>query len=186
MLNAQVVNLKRQGKENVKHKPTIENEDLVRLKFSQVLALSNPFALSTKCMVPCGSLFCRRGREGQRQLKPTSFKFEVDPTGRNYVTMAHGEATKNHPGGLSDVSSTEKYARMYETEDPNDGYKVLELYLSKLYPKCNSFFQYPRKNWSIRDNVRYEARPVRVNSLDSMMKTIFQRRSILVTNLHEP
>ena len=137
MLNAQVVNLKRQGKENVKHKPAIENEDLVRLKSSQVLELSNPLALSTKCMVPCGSLFCRRGREGQRQLKLTSFKFEVDPTGRNYMTMAHGEATKNHPGGVSDVSSKEKYARMYETEDPNDRYKVLELYLSKLYPKCD-------------------------------------------------
>ena len=57
MLNAQVVNLERQGKENVKHKPAIENEDLVRLKSSQVLALSNPLALSTTCMVPCGSLF---------------------------------------------------------------------------------------------------------------------------------
>ena len=37
----------------------------------------------------------------------TSFKFEADPTGRNYVTMAHDEATKNHPGGVADVSSTE-------------------------------------------------------------------------------
>ena len=59
--------------------------------------------------------------------------------------MAHGEATKNHPGGVSDVSSKEKYARMYETEDPNDGYKVLELYLSKLYPKCDSFFNIHEK-----------------------------------------
>ena len=141
MLNAQVVNLKRQGKENVKHKPTIENEDLVRLKSSQVLALSNPLALLRNVWFHVVPFFCKRGREGQRQLKPTSFKFEVDPTGRKYVTMAHDKATKNHPGGVSDVPSTEKYARMYETEDPNDGYKALELYLSKLNPKCNSFFQ---------------------------------------------
>ena len=94
--------------------------------------------------------------------------------------MAHDEATKNHPGGVSDVSSTEKsrYARMYKTEDPNDGYKALELYLSKLNPKCDSFCQYPRKNWSVGDNVWYEARPVGVNSLDSMMKNISEAASL--------
>ncbi|KAK3704313.1 hypothetical protein QZH41_007491 [Actinostola sp. cb2023] len=59
--------------------------------------------------------------KGQRQLKPSSFKFEVDPSGRKFVTMTHDELTKNHPGGVDDVSSTEKYARMYETEDVNDG-----------------------------------------------------------------
>ena len=125
MLNAQVVNLKRLGKKNVKHKPAIENEDLVRLKSSQVLALSNPLAPLRNVWFHVVLFFCRRGREGQRQLKPTSFKFEVDPTGRNYVTMTHDEATKNHPGGVSDVPSPEKYTRMYETEDPNDGYKAL-------------------------------------------------------------
>ena len=31
MLNAQIVHLKRQGKENVKHKPAIEDEDLKKL-----------------------------------------------------------------------------------------------------------------------------------------------------------
>ncbi|KAL9964791.1 hypothetical protein ACROYT_G028476 [Oculina patagonica] len=67
----------------------------------------------------------RRGREGQRQLTKSSFKFEVDPAGRHYATMAHDEATKNHPGGVADVPSAKKYARMYETEDVNDGYKAL-------------------------------------------------------------
>ena len=181
MLNAQVVNLKRQGKLNAKHKPAIENEDLVRLKSSQVLALSNPLTLLRNVWFHVVLFFCRRGREGQRQLKPTSFKFEVDPTGRKYVTMAHDEATKNHPGGVSDIPSTGKYARMYETEDQNDGYKALELYLSKLNLKCDSFFQYPRKNWSVGDNVWYEACPVGVNSLDSMMKNISEAASLSKT-----
>ena len=178
MLNATVVSLKRQGKENVKHKPAIENEDLVRLKSSQVLSLSNPLALLRNVWFHVVLFFCRRGREGQRNLKTTSFKFEADASGRNYVTMAHDEATTNHPGGVADVSSTEKYARMYETEDVNDGYKALNLYLSKLNPKCESFFQYPRKNWSFEDNVWYEARPVGVNSLDSMMKNISEAASL--------
>ena len=93
--------------------------------------------------------------------------------------MAHDEASKNHPGGVGDIPSMEKYARMYETEDTNDGYKALKLYLTKLNPKCEAFFQYPRKNWSVEDNVWYEARPVGVNSLDSMMKNISEAASLL-------
>ena len=59
--------------------------------------------------------------------------------------MAHDEVTKNHPGGVSDVTSNEKLARMYETSDGNDGYKAMQLYISKLNPKSDAFFQYPKK-----------------------------------------
>ncbi|KAL9964780.1 hypothetical protein ACROYT_G028465 [Oculina patagonica] len=106
----------------------------------------------------------RRGREGQRQLKKSSFKFEVDPAGRNYATMAHDEATKNHPGGVADVPSAKKYARMYETEDVNDGYKALRSGV----PKTTSGTK----------------RVVGVNSLDTMMKNISQAASLsqLYTN----
>ena len=41
-----------------------------------------------------------------------------------------------------------------------------------------SVFQYPRKKWSVEDNVWYEARPVGVNSLDSMMKNISEAASL--------
>ena len=45
MLNAQIVFLKRQGKENVTHTPAIESEDLMKLKTSPSISLSNPLAL---------------------------------------------------------------------------------------------------------------------------------------------
>ena len=152
MLNATVVSLKRQGKENVKHKPAIENEEFLRLKSSQVLALSNPLSLLRNVWFHIVLFFCRRGREGQRTLKTTGFKFEVDPTGCNYATMAHDEGAHDE-GGIADVPSTEKLARMYETDAVNDGYKALKLYMSELNPKSESFFQYPRKNWSFDDNI---------------------------------
>ena len=238
MLNAQIVPLKRRGKENVTNKPAIESEDLMRLKTSPVIALSNPLALlrnvwfhvvlffcrrgregqrqlkktsfkfevdasgrisvtmahdeATKnhpggvsdVLNPLALLrnvwfhvvlfFCRRGREGQRQLKKTSFKFEVDASGRISVTMAHDEATKNHPGGVSDVPSSEKLARMHETPEENDGYKALKVYMAKLNPQCDAFFQYPRKNskWNYDDEVWFDARPIGGNKLDGMMKII--------------
>ncbi|KAK3754530.1 hypothetical protein QZH41_009578 [Actinostola sp. cb2023] len=94
----------------------------------------------------------RRGREGQRQLTTSSFKLEVDAAGRNFITMAHDEVSKNHPGGLKDTNSTEKNARIYETNHPNDGYRALRVYISKLNPKCTAFFQYPKKNWAPTDS----------------------------------
>ncbi|PFX18832.1 hypothetical protein AWC38_SpisGene16771 [Stylophora pistillata] len=135
MLNAQIVRLKRQGKENVTHKPAIESEDLIKLKASPAIALNNPLALLRNVWFHVILFFCRRGREGQRQLKKTSFKFEVDALGRRFVTMAHDEATKNHPGRVTDVSSNEKLARMYETPEENDGYKALKFYMAKLNPR---------------------------------------------------
>ena len=66
MLNAKVVSLKRHGKENVKNKPAIETEDLVRLKSSQVMSPSNPLGLLRNVWFHVILFFCRRGREGQR------------------------------------------------------------------------------------------------------------------------
>ena len=121
-----------------------------------------------------GLFFCRRDLEGQRNLTTNSFKFETDGAGRNYATMSHddSELSKNHPGGLKDVESTEKEARMYKTEDQGDGYKALKLYLQKVNPKCIAFFQHLKKNNMALDAVWYEARPLGINSLAKMMKII--------------
>jgi len=89
--------LKHQGKENVTHKPAIESEDLMKLKTLPAIALSNPLALLHNVWFHVVVFFCQRGREGQRQLKKMSFKFEVDASGKRFVTMAHDEVTKNHP-----------------------------------------------------------------------------------------
>ena len=164
-LNAQIVHLKRQGKENVKH-------NLKKLKTSQAIALTSPLTLLQNVWFHVVLFFCRRGREGQRELKRSSFKFEADASGRKFVIMALDEATINHPGGLSDVSSHENLARMYETPEENDGYKAMKIYLAKLNPKCDAFFQYPKKHWKYDDEVWYDTRPIGVNKLDGMMKDI--------------
>ena len=172
MLNAQIVHLKYQGKENVKHKPAIEDEDLKKLKTSQAIAPTSPLTLLQNVWFHVVLFFCRRGSEGQTALKRSSFKFAADASGRKFVTMTHDEATKNHPGGPSDDSSHEKLAGMYETPEENDGYKAMKIYLAKFNPKCNAFFQYPKKHWKYDDEVRYDARPIGVNKLDGIMKDI--------------
>ena len=171
ILNAQIVRLKRQGKENVTHKPALESEDLMKLKTWPAIALSNPLALLSNVWFNVVLFFCRRVREGQRQLEKTSFKFEVDASGRWFVIMAHDEATKNHPGGVSDVPSSEKLARMYKTPEKNDAYKALKFYMAKLNPQCDAF-------WNYHDEVWFDAQPIGDNKLDGMMTIISEEAKL--------
>ena len=103
--------MKQQVEESVKHKPCIENEDLRRLKESAVMSPSTPQGLLNNVWFHITLYFCRRGREGQRILKKSSFVFLQDENGKRFATMAHDEASKNHQGGLSDNTvSFEKLA----------------------------------------------------------------------------
>ena len=126
----------------------------------------------------CFILLSERKRRSAEAAEETSFKFELDASGR-FVTMAHDEATKNHPGGLSHVPSGEKLARMYETpEAENDGYKALKFYMAKLNPQCDVFYQYPRKNSKWNYEVWFDARPIGGNKLDGMMKSISEEAKL--------
>ena len=151
------------------HKPAIEEDHHRQLK--AVFSLSSPLSLLQ-------NVWFHIGCEGQRALTSKSFNFAVDAAGRKFATMAHDEASKNHRGGVNDKPSDEKEARIYETEDQNDGYKALKLYLEKINPNCSAFFQYPKANFSPEDDVWFEQRPLGVNTLANMMKNISKAASI--------
>jgi len=70
MLDAQLINLKRSGKEDVTHKPAIKEEHLQQLKASVVFSLSSPISLLRNIWFHIVLFFCRRGREGQRAQPP--------------------------------------------------------------------------------------------------------------------
>ena len=169
MFDAQLINLRRNGKENVTHKPAIEEGHLKQLKTSGVFSLSSPLSLLRNVWFHIVLFSCRRGREGQRALTTNTFKFATDAAGRKFVTMAHDEA------------SNEKEARMYESAKSNDGYKALKLYLEKINPKCSAFFQYPKSNVRPEDNVWFEQRPWGVNTLANMMKKISEVAGLSTT-----
>ena len=174
MLDANIKQLKQLGKENVQHKPPLEKEDLAKLKTSDVFNPINPLSLLRSVWFHVVLYWCRRGREGQRNLTVNSFAFEVDSSGRRYVRITNDESSKNHPGGLGDVSSTEKEARMYETDQPIDGYKALALYLEKVNPNCLALFQYPARSWQTTNTVWFENRPLGVKKIAKMMTEISQ------------
>jgi len=107
--------------------------------------------------------------------------FEVDENIRPYARMNVDEATKNHPGGILDVQSSQKFERMYQTSsDPNlDGLSCLKKYISKINFSCEAFFQYPKRRGTVEsDDVWYENRPLGVNKLQSMMKDISEAAAL--------
>ena len=97
--------LKRQGKENVKHKPAVENENLPRLKSSEVLAFGNPLSLlhnvwfhtpdfcslisnwfDIREQAP-GANLLHESVSGASSLVCTGLKVSSGPTGRNYAMI---------------------------------------------------------------------------------------------------
>ena len=89
--------------------------------------------------------------------------------------------TMNYPGGLNVIERKEREARMYENDNQDDGYTALKHYLQKANPKCTAFFQYPKKTSAIEDAVWYEARPLGINSLAKIMKTISEEARLSQT-----
>lgn len=174
LLQSQIKLNKRENKENTKHKPAIPTADLQKLKASQAIRGDNPWGLLRNVWLHITLYWCRRGREGQRELSKHSFQFLRDDTGEEYASMTHDEATKNHPGGIQDCSSVEKEARMYATSnDPLfDGLNCLKIYLQKLNPNTEALFQYPKRDLNLEEPVWYESRPLGVNRLGGMMKEI--------------
>ena len=160
VLEAKIKSLKRDGQGGtVVHKAVIESSDLKKLKTSGVFRQDNPWSLLRNVWFHISLHWCRRGSEGLSRLKKTSFVILEDGE-RRYAKMTHDEVTKNHQGGINEKASSERETRMYQTECEIDGVKSLELYLSKLNPSCDAFFQYPKRKHSPEDTVWYENRPL--------------------------
>ena len=180
LLQSQIKLNKRENKENVKHKPPIPEADLQKLKSSSAIRGDSPWGLLQNVWFHINLYWCRRGREGQRELTKESFQFLKDDTGREYVSMTHDEATKNHPGGIDDVASVENEARMYSTSDDQlfDRLNCLKMYLQKTNPRCEAMFQYPKRAATQEDRVWYDNKPLGVNKLGGMMKDLSKLASL--------
>ena len=175
MLNSKIKVQKKDGKENIKHKPAIPPGDLRKLSASGVIHGGTPLGLLRYVWFDTSLYWCRRGREGQRKFRADSFVLEVGEDCRPYGCMNGDQATKNHPGGIVDVQSSKNFGRMYQTSsDPNlDGLSCLKKYISKRNASCEAFFQYPKwKGAEESDVVWYENRPLGMNKLQSMMRDI--------------
>jgi len=135
----------------------ISKEDMIKLKNTPALSQITPTTLLNAVWFYVMNYCCRRGREGQRQLTRSSFALAYDAKRETYAYLTHEEASKNHPGGKKSKPSDERQTRLYGTGDKNDALTCLKrLYIAKLKPKCEAFFQRQRGKYSMDDPTWYE------------------------------
>ena len=139
VLTAMIKNLKREGKDVSIHKKPIAEGDIEKLYTSGVFNTDKPVTLQYKVFYDILFNFGRRGQEGIRDLKKSSYGKFKDDRGQEYHPIMYNECDKTHHG--VDSRETSKEVRMYV--NPNSNHcpvASLDLYLSKLSPKCDAFF----------------------------------------------
>jgi len=169
--------LRAHGLDTSQHKPAIAAGDFAKMYSSGVLNNDTPWSLLRKVFVEVCLHFGRRGREGLRELRKDGITFKHDDHGREYATLNYNEADKNHQG--VDMKEQNKIPIMYaQPADPKCPVYSLKLYLSKLNPKCDYLFQFPRMKWVQTSDIWYDNKPVGKNTLASMMKTISSKAEL--------
>ena len=110
---ATMVQIKKEGLGEVKHKEIISEKDLETLYSSDVFSVNSPKTLLNKVFFEIMLYFCNRGRENLRNTKKTDFVIREDCDGRRYVASTVARLTKNHQG--QNVGDDDQNGgRMYE------------------------------------------------------------------------
>ena len=82
-----VVQLKKEGKGHVQHKPVISKPDMKKMQDSEELDMTTPYGLQNKVFFDIMTYFCNRGRENVCEMKPDDFTTETDvDTGLTVLT----------------------------------------------------------------------------------------------------
>ena len=163
------------GHDTTKHKDAIEPGDIIKMYSSGTLSNKTPKALQYKVFFEISLHFARRAKEGLRELRKDSFEIKSDHTGTRFATIGYNEKSKKDHGEKKEF--TEKEQRLYEQpDDPRCPVKSLELYLDKLHPDSNDFFQQARSGSS--DEIWYNGRPIGTNTLAKFMPNISREASL--------
>ncbi|KAF3859119.1 hypothetical protein F7725_021518 [Dissostichus mawsoni] len=135
--------LRKKGLDTSVHHSSITEDDFKAIK--QVLDPKTPEGLVNKVWFDVQLHFGRRGNEGNRQLKPSSFTTKTDENGLKYATLTFNEHTKNH----NDPQARNKEStRGFMCELPGDPLcpvSSLEKYISLLPPDAPAFYLHPRR-----------------------------------------
>lgn len=162
---------RRAGGKKPAHKQSISDEDRAKINSYLLNWKSSPVTLQQAVWFVLCLQFGRRGREGWRELKTTSFCIRTDERNKRYVTESSTEISKNHQGtGRYSGLEFDEGARMYECSEALNPVEVYEFYTSKLDPSSPCLFQQTVKHPSQQQ--WYTGRCMGKNTLNNIMPTI--------------
>ncbi len=177
---AEISEIKREGKAQTQHKPPINKEDIKKLYESGLFSLTQPDTLQNKVFFEVMIFFCRRGRQNLRELKKEDFSIRTDSSGVRYVCKVKDELTKNR----RENDEAQESQTMFETGGPLCPVLSFEKYVSRLNPKNEFLFQRHKKAVDESDEVWYDNMVVGERTLGDKMKklSIAAKLSFVYTN----
>ncbi|XP_053338834.1 uncharacterized protein LOC128510512 isoform X1 [Clarias gariepinus] len=174
-----VKEIRRSRKDRTTHYPPISPEDQRVLKFSAALNPDNPKGLLNKVWYDIQLHFGRRGKDGNRDLKPDCFILKRDENGANYFTMTFSKETKNHKDPQD--RENQRGAMFEERGNPLCPVASLQKYLRKIPPGAKALYLQPRKDVAPTDTFWYTSVPLGVNQLSQMLPKICKEAGIHTT-----
>ena len=148
-LNAEISQLKREGKAQTQHKPPINKDDIKKIYESGLFSLATPATLQNKVFFEIMLFFCRRGRQNLRELRKEDFCVRTDSSGVKFVCKVKDELTKNR----RENDEAQESQTMFETGGPFCPVLSFEKYICHLNPKNEYLFQRPKKATEESDEV---------------------------------
>ncbi|XP_041713026.1 uncharacterized protein LOC121546074 [Coregonus clupeaformis] len=164
--------LRRQGKDITNSHPPISNKEMAHLQNSQALNPGTPRGLVQKVWFHLQLHLGRRGKEGNRQLKPNSFLIKTDKNGLRYATLAYNEATKNHLDPRERGRESKTGFMFEQPGNPLCPVASLEKYQSKCPENALAFYLHSRRGECIGDSIWYTLEPMGVNYLAALLPKI--------------
>ena len=99
----------------------------------------------------------------------------MDASGRRYAFQNRDELTKNK----REDSEAEEGGFMHERQDdPMCPVRSLDMYIPKLNPECDAFFQRPKKQTTEGSLAWYDKQVVGINTLGSKMKALSKQAQL--------
>ncbi|XP_072180312.1 uncharacterized protein [Diadema setosum] len=161
--------LKTAGKANVKHRPQITSDDIIRIQTSLQAKQSTAKGLQQKVFLDIVVHFNDLRVSNFRGLKRGDFQCHSGAgSGQKFYTLGAGVSARHH-------KPPEYYeqSRMYSVPDnKNCPVASLQRYLAKLNPTCEFLWQRPRTIVNEEQAVWYDNTPLGKETLRTMMKTI--------------
>ena len=174
VLKSQMKQNKKDGLDVSASKEGIDQMDLEKLYsgyFLPGLADGNTEVLLHKVFFDLLYHTGRRGKEGLRYLKRSSFEVKKNPAGRRYIEITFNEATKKNQGGDASAKNDSFHNNhAIINEQPGDDLcpvSSMVHYIENTHEEVDSLFQKPSKC-----RTTYDKQVIGKNPLGDMMKTI--------------
>ncbi|XP_029634400.1 uncharacterized protein LOC115209932 isoform X3 [Octopus sinensis] len=162
-----LMKLRAMGKDAIKRKNPITEEDIQKIMLSSALDQDKPRGLQNKVFMDLMLHMCSRGRDNLREISKRDFSIELSPQGLQYVTFRVGaELNSNGDPPVNEV-------RMYEI--PGNKWCPLtsfKKYINLLNPLCDAFWQRSKQNVNPDEVPWYDNMPIGKNTLGTRMKEI--------------